>query len=118
MDKTKSFEERLKAFTKLGEQDSSIFHPTNRDLKIIFDVYGENGWVERHQIIECEHIVEYWIDKLRNNRCHLDWTNKYHPKVATSTRNYTPNQKAIDRLYRFYIEKLFLDGIGSFEWDW
>lgn len=118
LDKTKSFEERLKVFAAHGKQDSSIFQPTNRDLKIIFDVYSENGWIERHQIVKCEQIVEYWIDKLIDNRCHLDWTNKYHPKVATKSRNYKPSQKAIDRLHRYYMEKLFLDGIGSFEWDW
>ena len=33
-------------------------------------------------------------------------------------RNYKPSQEAVDRLYKFYVEKLFLEGVGSFEFDW
>jgi hypothetical protein len=117
LDKTKDFDERIKVFNKYGKKDTCIFRTSDRDLSKIFDVYFEND-IDRHQTVTCTDVVWYWIDYLRRCRCHLNWTNPYHPKIDKGNRNYKPSQEAIDRLYRFYVEKLFLEGVGSFEFDW
>jgi len=117
-DKTKDFEERVKVFTKYAKRNTFIFHPTDHDLDKIFKIYIENDFLERRQIIECEKVVNSWIESLMYKRCHLSWTNPYHPTLKQKNRNYKPSEKAIDRLYKYYMEKLFNDEVGSYEFDW
>jgi hypothetical protein len=117
LDKSKDFNERVKVFSSYGKSESYIFHPSDPDLKKIFEAYTERD-VQRHETIQCAEVVWWWIDYLRAKRCHLNWTNPYHPKIDEETRNYKPSQEAVDRLYKFYVEKLFLEGVGSFEFDW
>ena len=117
LDKTKDFNERIKVFDTYAKEETYIFRPSDTDLSKIFSIYFEND-IDRHQTVTCTEVVWYWIDCLRNGRCHLNLTNPYHPKIDKETRNYKPSQEAIDRLYKFYVEKLFLEGVGSFEFDW
>lgn len=117
-DKTKDFEERVKVFTKYAKRNTSIFQPTDSDLNKIFKIYTENDFLERHQIVECEEVVNNWISLLMRKRSFLSWTNPYHPTVKQAPRNYVPSKKAIDRLYQYYMEKLFSDEVGSYEFDW
>jgi hypothetical protein len=117
LDKTKDFYERVKVFSKHGEFDSSIFEPSDSDLKKIFKIYHENDIV-RNQNIDSVDVIWYWVDYLAYKRCHLDWSNQYHPKIKAKKRNYKPSEEASERLYRYYVEKLFLEGIGSYEFDW
>jgi L-rhamnose mutarotase len=116
-DKTKVFEERVKVFTRHGEQENSIFEPSDRNLSKIFQMHNE-GDNDRNSIIECESVIRWWIDELRYNRSKLDWTNHYHPKLKQTERNYEPTDAACERLFRYYMEKLFLEEVGSFEFDW
>jgi hypothetical protein len=116
-DKTKNFEERVKVFTRHGAQKDSIFDPIDRMLAKIFHIYSE-GENDRNSIIECEQIINWWIDCLVCDRCKLDWTNQYHPQLKKKKRNYEPSDAACDRLFRYYMEKVFLEEVGSFKFDW
>jgi len=118
LDKTKSFKERVKVFNEHGKFETYVFSPNNSSLKKIFDIFGEND-VERHQKYDSVSIVEWWIENLSEKKCKIDYSrNHYHPSLKQSKRKYKPSKIAIDRLYKFYVEKLFLEGVGSFEWDW
>lgn len=118
MDKTKNINDRITIFNEFGEKDSCIHTPHNVGLRRMFDMYTENGWCERHEIIHCTNILEYWLENLEDYRCSLDWSNKYHPKLVKKMRNYKPSKVAIERLRNYYLEQLFLEGIAKFEFDW
>jgi hypothetical protein len=118
LDKTKDFTERVRVFAVHGEEESCIFNPSDADLGKIFKIYMEKDWIQRHETVDCATIVESWLSNLKKNRCHLSWSNPYHPKLEKESRNYIPSEEAIDRLYKYYMEKLFLEGVGSFEFDW
>jgi len=118
MDKTKDFDERIKVFNKHGESKDYIFNPINHDLKKIFDIYSEND-IEKYRTIKSVYVIDDWIENLEDTRCKIDYSkNKYHPSVTTSKRNYIPSNESITRLKRYYIEKLFLEDVSKFEWDW
>ena len=117
LDKTKNFEERVKVFTKYGKKHGWIWQPQDFDLGEIFSMYCENS--ERHESVDCAQIIEWWIDSLSYKRTFIDYSkNKYHPKLKQEYRDYEPSKEACDRLHRYYMEKLFLFGVGSFEIDW
>jgi len=118
LDRSKPFSERIKVFAKYGKFEDFIFEPTDSNLKKIFQIYQEGGWLERHQNVETPEIVDFWIGTLKSNRTHLNWSNPYHPKKEKRSRNYKPRKEAIERLRKYYMEKLFLEGVGSFEFDW
>lgn len=118
MDETKDFSERVNVFSKYGKAECSIHQPTDANLAKIFNMHLEGDWLERHQVITCADIVYGWVNDLKTKRCKLNWSNHYHPKLEKTNRNYVPSEEAINRLYRYYIEKLFLEEIGSFEFDW
>lgn len=119
LDKSKNFKDRVDVFNKYGESHSYIYHPKNSNINKIFDIYQEMDYTERHQNVECESIISFWIDSLTDDRCEIDYSrNSYHPSLKKTKRKYKPSKKAIDRLYKYYMEKLFLEGMGSFEWDW
>jgi len=119
MDSTKDFEERIKVFSKHGFRQGCIHEPTDRNLRKIFEMHNESDWIQRHEICNTVDIVNYWVcHQLEQNRCKLDYTNPYHPKLKKLNRGYHPSKAAIDRLYKYYVEKLFLEGVGSFEFDW
>jgi L-rhamnose mutarotase len=116
-DKTKIFEERVKVFTRHGVRKDFIFHPTDRNINKIFKLYSEDE-IDRNSIIECEQIISWWIEMQAYKKSKLDWENPYHPKLKQSNRNYKPSDDACERLYKYYMEKLFLDEVGSFIFDW
>lgn len=116
MDKTKPFNEREIAFNNFGEEDSSIHQPRNYELSQIFSYYNDSD-NERHQIIYCGDIVERWLEELFFNRCTFDYS-EYRISLKRKPRNYKPSDKAVERLRRYYMEILFLEGIASFEFDW
>ena len=119
LDKTKDFKERVKVFSMHGKFEGSILQPSDSNLKKIFDIYGEKSYIDRHQKCDSVDIVEWWIENLSDGRCKIDYSkNHFHPDLKESKRKYKPSKAVIDRLYRYYVEKLFLDGVGSFEWDW
>lgn len=116
-DKSKVFEERVKVFTRYGKREDYIFHPKNRILDKIFKMYieGEN---DRCSIIECDQIINWWVKMLMYKRCKLNWSNPYHPELKQKNRNYKPSNAACDRLFKYYMEKMFLEEVGSFVFDW
>lgn len=118
LDKTKKFSERVRVFAVHGEEESYIFRPSDPDLNKIFDLYLEKDYLQRHEGVDCASIIEYWVSELEENRLKFDWTNPYHPKLKKSNRKYKPSKKAVERLYKYYMEKLFLEGVGSFTFDW
>jgi hypothetical protein len=118
MDKSKPFNERVTVFSVHGKEAGFIHEPTDSDLAKIFKIYYEGGWLDRYQTVECAEVLESWMQNLRSNRCHLNWSNPYHPELEKEKRNYIPSEEAIQRLYKYYMEKVFLDEIGSFEFDW
>jgi len=118
MDKSKDFDERCKVFSTHGENYTYIFQPIDRKLVKIFEAYNENN-LDRHSTIDTLYIIEWWIDTLSCERSIIDFSkNKYHPSIESSDRNYTPSKEAVERLNRYYTEKLFLEGISEFTFDW
>jgi hypothetical protein len=102
-----------------GESETYLFNPTDFRLAKIFEIYTEVYEPERHTDIECSEVIEFWIQELKEKRCEIDYSqNKYHPSLRREERNYIPSSEAILRLKTFYLEKLFLEGIGSFTFDW
>ena len=45
-------------------------------------------------------------------------TSELTKKVEQLKNSFSVEGSLLIRLYRYYVEKLFLDGVGSFEWDW
>ena len=118
LDKTKDLYERIKVFANYGEDHSCIWYPADKDMNKIFQMYVENN-VERHEHIDSVDIIEWWIDLLSEKNTKISYKeNKYHPKVISKFRNYVPTEESIDRLRKYYLEKLFIEGVGSFEVDW
>lgn len=119
LDKTKDFEERLKAFDKYGDKETYIFRPQDVRLNKIFDIYFEQDYVQRHETVNCLSIIEWWIDSLADERTHISYVNnKYHPDLESSERNYVASENSINRLRKYYIEKLILEKTATFEFDW
>ena len=118
LDKTKKFSERVRVFAVHGKEEGFIFTPSYPDLATIFKMHSENDWINRHQMVDCATIIENWVENLYENRCTLNWSNPYHPELERSDRGYEPSKEAIERLYKYYMEKLFLEGVGSFKFDW
>ena len=102
LDKTKKFKERVRVFAVHGEENLFIFRPSDPSLNKIFSLYMENDWIQRHENIDCATIIEEWVSEL----------------AEKSGRRYKPSKKSIERLYKYYMEKLFSEGIGSFKFDW
>lgn len=118
LDNTKQFSERVKVFSKYGILKDFIFEPTDLNLNRIFQMYLENDDLDRNITIETPDIIEWWLSYLRTHRCKLNWENPYHPQLNKTNRNRTPSEDTIKRLYRYYVGKLFLEGVGSFIFDW
>jgi len=119
LDSTKSLKDRLEVFDKHGEEDSCIHQPSNPFLKQIFEIYQETSGVERHEMVSCLGIVEWWIEELKENRSFISYKeNKYHPKIKRKKRNYTPSKKAIERLKNYYTNIIIEEGVANFELDW
>jgi len=117
LDKTKNFDERVKVFSKYGKSQSYIWHPSDKNLNKIFEMYTED--TERYITVETYRIVEWWVECLAHKRTEISFVeNRFHPKLSSEKRNYEVNQKSCDRLYKYYMEKLFIEEIGSFEIDW
>lgn len=119
MDKTKPLKERIKAFEEYGEKESCIYEPENRFLSKIFNIYLEQGYLQRHENVSCINIVKFWIEKLKSGRTFIDYSkNSYHPSIKNEKRNYKPSKEAVDRLSNYYLEALFVGGVSEFELDW
>jgi hypothetical protein len=118
-DKSKPFKERVKVFEKYGDTDSSIHEPAHPYLKKIFQIHLEEGYVERHEMINCLDVIDFWISQLKDRRSKICYkNNKYHPEIKSKKRNYTPSVEAIERLKRYYSEIVIEEGMASFELDW
>lgn len=117
-DKSKDFKQRIKVFSKYGDEDSSIYSPKNSDLNSIFEMHTEGDMYQRHEMVDTINIVESWVDSLSYKRLKLNWKNPYHPKLVETERNYKPSTEAINRLRVYYLEKLMLEETSSFEFDW
>lgn len=118
LDRTKDISERVKVFSKYGEEQSWIWKPQDFDLHKIFEMHGESG-VERHEIVYCANVIEWWIECLSYRKTKIDYhKNRFHPELKQEYRNYKPSEESINRLYRYYMEKIFLYGIGKFDFDW
>ena len=121
LDKTKNFDDRVTVFAVHGEEETYIYEPNNVNLRTIFKIYYEDAYeLDRHSIIiiNTNQIVDSWVYDLSKNRCKIDWVNPFHPKLIKTDRIYQPSEEAINRLRRYYMEKLFLEGIASFKFDW
>ena len=117
MDKSKDLKERIKVFEKYGHEEGSIYTPDDDALNVIFEFHNDDDNNERHQTYETIDIIDWWIGMQKRNRVNV-YKGEYSPKFKKLTRNYTPNKQAIERLRIYYIEKLFIEGISSFVFDW
>ncbi len=119
MDKTKPLKERIEAFNKYGEKESSIHEPQHLSLNEIFNIYSEQGYYQRHEMINCLRVIDWWIESLKKGRCEIDYSkNEYHPTLKIHKRDYTHSKKAIEKLQLAYYEILFAEGVANFELDW
>lgn len=118
LDKTKNFEERIKVFEKYGDEDSFVYEPIDEVLFKIFEAYCDGLDAERRSNIECIDIINWWIDyKLKKQRIKfVKFTDC--DKIKGKKRNYIPSKIAIERLRKYYTEKLFIEGIARFQFDW
>ena len=124
LDKTKNLDERIEAFNKYGEKVTFIHHFADSKLEKISECYIGLRYVERYQNIDCTEIIKWWVVR--------QWGSKHQPstrcftrkdrygelKIETKPRNYTPSKEAYDRLYTYYLEKVFKEGVATFEFDW
>jgi hypothetical protein len=76
-----------------------------------------SSYVQRHETFYCDDVIEWWLEKIYDSRCRFVRT-KYEVKPEFTHRNYEPSQKALERLSKYYIEKLFLFGVSRSEFDW
>lgn len=124
LDKTKNLNERIEAFYTYGEKDMYIHHFADSNLEKISECFIDRMGVERHQNIDCTEIISWWVAyqwgsaHLPKTRCfiHRDKYNKF--KIVTKPRNYSPSKEAYDRLYAYYLEKVFKEGVATFNFDW
>jgi hypothetical protein len=116
LDKAKPWGERLKVFNKYGEEHG-CYTPDDTTLTRIFSYYMSSSYVQRHETFYCDDVIEWWLEKIYDSRCRFIRT-KYEVKPEFTHRNYEPSQKAIERLSKYYIEKLFLFGVSRSEFDW
>lgn len=118
-DKTKSLENRLEVFKKYGKTHSYIHEPSNPDLARIFEIYKEREEMQRHETADCIRIVESWVNSLVKGRRKISYeSNRHHPKIKGTVRNYTPSKESIERLKNYYLEILLEEGTSSFKFDW
>jgi hypothetical protein len=118
LDKTKDLNERIKVFSKYGDDYGCIWYPYDKDMNKIFQTYVEKN-VERHEIVTSVDVIKWWIDLLSEKNTKISFKeNKYHPNIISKYRNYVPTEESINRLRKYYLEKLFIEGVGSFEVDW
>lgn len=118
LDKTKDFEQRVAVFNRHGEHCKWIHRPVDPDLEKIFSVYLEGDYITRYQEVLCESVIENWLDDLTQNRIKISYANKYHPKKIKTPRSRKPSKESVARLHRYYMEKLFLEGVSRFCLDW
>jgi len=116
-DKSKNYKERRKVFEKHGNKECYIFHPKDKNLNEIFEKYCDDDQ-DRHSMIHVSEVIEWWIDIMSEFRTKIVSSGKFNKKIEKTTRNYIPSKTAIKRLERYYMEKLFLEGICKFEFDW
>jgi len=118
-DETNGFDERIEVFTEFGEKDGCIHHPNDPKLRKIFDIMFEQDYWDRHQTIECIHVVDCWVEFLEYDRCKISYNkNEYHPEILKTKRNYTPSKEAIERLKRHYHNIILKENVAKFELDW
>jgi len=118
-DSNRLFEEREQVFNKYGETSGSIHSPIDKDLSKIFDIYCESDYIDRHQTVGCDYVINSWIENLQYDRCRIDYSeNQYHPTISKTKRNYKPSGAAIKRLYQYYMNKVMFEEVASFEFDW
>jgi hypothetical protein len=124
LDKTKDLDERIEAFSKYGKKVTFIHHFTDLHLEKISECFLGLMHVERYQNIDCTEIVKWWVDRqygykyLSSTRCFIRGDGFLRLKIETKPRNYTPSKEAYDRLYAYYLEKVFKEGVATFEMDW
>ena len=116
LDKTKDLDNRIKAFNMYGEYETDIAYHKNVNLlfKHMFKVYLEN--YDRYRTCITVDIIENWLEILIYKRSIYNFSTR---ELEQSERNYKPSQEAIDRLWEYYIEKLFeTDKVSKFTHDW
>ncbi len=118
-DKTKPMAERLLVFEKYGESENYIHQPEDIRLRKIFKMYGETGYVDKYQTVDCLDVINWWVDELSEKRCKISYNeNKYHPKIIKTKRKYTPSEESKNRLSAFYKTLLIEEGVARFTYDW
>lgn len=119
MDNTKSIEDKLEVFDIYGEEEQYIYDPNHPFLNKIFEIYKEQDMIQKYEVVDCLDIVEWWIDELSDKRCEISYvSNKYHPNLIRTKRNYEPSQEALDRLSNYYRDIILEEGVVRFTFDW
>ena len=118
-DPKNKFEDRLVLFNELGGKKDFIFHPKDKNLNRIFEMFHERDYLERYQSYHTWDVIEWWIRELKPNRCKIDFSrNQYHPSLIKTKRNYQVSQEALNRLQEKYLNLLIAEGISEFIFDW
>jgi len=101
LDKTKPMAERIAVFTEYGDVRSSIWEPFD---PIISKMFSGTEYFDRHEMVNTVDVIEN----------HMDCMDEYREE----DRNYEPSEGAIERLKAYYLNKLFIEGVAKFEFDW
>jgi hypothetical protein len=118
-DKSKNFQERVKAFSKHAIR-SSYINPVHPILNRIFEYDFQNNHSdeERNDYILSEDIINNWIDMLKTHRCTFVKEKFDSYKIKKSHRKFTPSKKALEKLFHLYMEKLIFEDFSGVDFDW
>lgn len=111
-DKSKNFDERIRAFLKYGKTYDHFSKPDFEDEKIstIIELYLAE--VPRYKLFCCIDAIRAFVSSLSSKRRFVR-----SGKYSEAPRNYTASNEAQKRLYMYYIEKLIAEDIAFFEND-
>jgi hypothetical protein len=118
LDKSKNWEERIKAFREYGEKEQWIWHPIHPALNTIFNLFHEKDYIQKHEQVHVDTVIDCWFDDLDEGRIEISHRNEYHPSVDVIDRNYEPSKEALDKLWKMYYELLMIEGVSEYTYDW
>jgi hypothetical protein len=114
LDETKPMSERVKAFNEYGGVNIYKYRPITKEIKDIFDWYYYTCCPNKMEtILTASVIIDFWMVEIE--RCK---TIKIDGIFEESERKYKPSKEALERLENYYLNKLMLEGVAKFTYDW
>lgn len=108
LDPNNNIEERIKLFEVVGGSDGWIFRPDDKVLAKMFESYYDADYCSKHEEVYCSNVLEYAIEQLE----YESQSGEVYP------RNYEITDALRARLKTMYFNKLVIEGVASFKFDW